>query len=42
MVKHLGSVADKRLIISFAPDTWHRSRSYVRGEGHRRPPRLRR
>ena len=39
MVKHLGSVADKRLIISFAPDTWHRSRLYVRGEGHRRPPR---
>ena len=39
MVKHLGSVADKRLIISFAPDTWHRSQSYVRGEGHRRPPR---
>ena len=39
MVKHLGSVADKRLIISFAPDTWHRSRSYVRGVGHRRPPR---
>ena len=38
MVKHLGSVADKRLIISFAPDTWHRSRSYVRGEGQRRPP----
>merc|ERR1712129_578532 len=23
MVKHLGSVADKRLIISFAPDTWY-------------------
>lgn len=33
MVKHLGSVADKRLIISFAPDTWHRSRSYVPGAG---------
>jgi len=23
MVQHLGSVADKRLIISFAPDTWY-------------------
>jgi magnesium-protoporphyrin O-methyltransferase len=31
MVKHLGSVADKRLIISFAPDTWQRSRSTCAG-----------
>ena len=30
MVKHLGSVADKRLIISFAPDTWHPRTSHPR------------
>ena len=33
MVQGLANRADKRLIISFAQDTWHRSRSHVPGGG---------